>query len=64
MAISQQGLREAALRAARTKFMTLSESRTRLGKRTAFLCHSHKDADLVRGLQVLLVESGFDVYID
>src|ERR1700745_247411 len=64
MPISQPRLREAALRASRTKFMTLNEARTRLGQRTAFLCHSHKDADLVLGLQVLLVENGFDVYID
>jgi hypothetical protein len=64
MPIPQQRLREAALRASRTKFMTLSEAKSRLGQRTAFLCHSHKDLDLVRGLQVLLVENGFEVYID
>ena len=64
MPIAQQRLREAALRVSRTKLMTLSESRTKLGARTAFMCHSHKDADLVKGLQVLLVENGFDVYID
>lgn len=33
-------------------------------KKTAFLCHSHKDQELAKGLQVLLNESGWDLYID
>lgn len=33
-------------------------------KQTAFLCHSHKDNDLAEGLQTLLAEDGWDVYID
>jgi hypothetical protein len=33
-------------------------------KRTAFLCHSHKDKDLVEGLQVLLSENGMELYVD
>lgn len=33
-------------------------------KQTAFLCHSHKDGDLAKGLQVLLKDSGWDIYID
>ena len=64
MPIPQQRLREAALRVSRTKVMTLSESRAKLGARTAFICHSHKDTELVKGLQVLLIENGFDAYID
>lgn len=31
---------------------------------TAFLCHSHKDDDLAKGLQVLLKENGWNIYID
>lgn len=31
---------------------------------TAFLCHSHKDEELAQGLQVLLTEQGWDLYID
>jgi len=31
---------------------------------TAFLCHSHEDAELAKGLQILLAENECDVYID
>ena len=41
----------------------LSEASNR-GAKTAFLCHSHKDADLVRGLVNLLAEAGFNAYVD
>lgn len=34
------------------------------GLRTAFLCHSHHDAVLAKGLVVLLAEAGWTVYID
>ncbi len=33
-------------------------------QQTAFLSHSHKDAQLAKGLQVLLKQQGWDVYID
>ena len=33
-------------------------------RKTAFLCHSHKDESLAKGLQVVLKESGVDLYID
>jgi hypothetical protein len=64
MPIPLQRLREAAVQFPRTKLMTLSESRQRVGKRTAFLCHSHHDTQLVEGLLVLLSANGFDVYVD
>ena len=35
-----------------------------LNKQTAFLCHSHKDNELAKGLQVILKENGWDLYID
>jgi hypothetical protein len=31
---------------------------------TAFLCHSHKDANLVKGFVNLLIEKGIDLYVD
>ena len=34
------------------------------GKKTAFLCHSHKDEELVKGLVVLFKELGVTLYID
>lgn len=36
----------------------------RQGQPTAFLSHSHKDAQLALGLQKLLNDQGWDVYID
>lgn len=36
----------------------------RIGQTTAFLCHSHIDKLLAIGLQTLLKEAGWDVYID
>ena len=33
-------------------------------KKTAFLCHSHKDENLIIGLLVLFKEIGIDLYID
>jgi hypothetical protein len=61
MPISTDTLRSASSRL--SKSVTLSEAR-RLGLRTAFLCHSHRDADLVQGLANLLGEEGLNVYID
>lgn len=42
---------------------TLQEARS-AGRRTAFLSHSHLDRGLVLGLQRLLAESGWDLFID
>lgn len=36
----------------------------RSGQPTAFLCHSHLDRTLAEGLQTLLHEAGWEVYID
>lgn len=35
-----------------------------LGRKTAFLCHSHHDEELARGLAKLLWDKGWKVYID
>lgn len=39
-------------------------STQRIGQPTAFLSHSHKDATLALGLQEMLNNQGWDVYID
>ena len=56
-------LRAASTRAGSTVTKSLNEALSK-NKQTAFLCHSHKDYELVKGLQVLLEESGWDLYID
>lgn len=45
------------------KFTTLLEAKS-ANEQTAFLSHSHEDAQLAKGLQVLLKQNGWDVYID
>jgi len=64
MPISINDLRSAAGRSYRTVLSkTLNEA---LAKRlqTAFLCHSHRDEDIAKGLQVLFAEGGWQLYID
>lgn len=56
-------LRAAATRSRSTVIKSVNEALSK-HKQTAFLCHSHKDYELVKGLQVLLEESGWDIYID
>ena len=64
MAIKQRDLRSAAVRASRVVIAkSLNEALSR-NQQTAFLCHSHKDKNLVEGLQNLLNESGWNLYID
>ncbi len=63
MAIPLDRLSRAAARPRRRIAKSLTEAR-RIGTKTAFLCHSHQDADYVEGLVVLLAEEGWDVYID
>ncbi|MDI7925228.1 toll/interleukin-1 receptor domain-containing protein [Ferirhizobium litorale] len=61
MAFSQSDIRTSA--SYTTVRKSASEGR-REGKRTAFLCHSHLDADLAKGLQGYLHRKGWEVYID
>jgi hypothetical protein len=44
-------------------YRNLHEAKASL-TRTAFLCHSHKDEDLVRGLVVYFGQIGWNVYVD
>ncbi|MGJ7542508.1 TIR domain-containing protein [Variovorax sp. LT1R16] len=63
MAIKIDALRSAATRQATVVTRSLNEART-LGVKTAFLCHSHHDANLAKGLVQLLSDAGWRVYID
>src|SRR5690242_18363041 len=63
MALSVDALRFAAARFAQPRARTLSEA-TALGLQTVFLCHSHLDEYLVRGVLALLEEAGWRVYVD
>lgn len=64
MAIKIRNLRAAAGRHRNTIVArSLTEALSR-NQQTAFLCHSHKDHELAKGLQVMLKENGWDLYID
>ena len=63
MPISIATIQEAATRIRRSTRRTLHEAKAS-SSATAFLCHSHKDASLVKGIINLLEDSGWDVYID
>jgi hypothetical protein len=61
-------IRRDALRAAATRQLpviarSLNEA-VASGAKTAFLCHSHSDRDLAKGLANLLRETGWRLYID
>lgn len=64
MAIQLATLSEASRRAAiRVAKSTITEARV-AGRKTVFLCHSHKDEQYVRGLVQLLQEAGWTAYVD
>jgi hypothetical protein len=63
MAIRIDALRSAATRQVAVVARSLNEAKT-MGVKTAFLCHSHHDANLAKGLIQLLSDAGWRVYID
>lgn len=64
MAISIDQLQAAARRRTlQRSVQTISEARSR-GLQTAFLSHSHRDRELALGLQQVLNEQGWKLYID
>lgn len=64
MAIKVRDLRNASVRSEKYSVAkSLNEALTKK-KQTAFLCHSHLDLELAKGLQTLLNENGWDLYID
>jgi hypothetical protein len=62
--IDQSLIRAYAGRTEFRKSELIVEEARRAGKQTAFLSHSHKDADLAKGLQGFLQAQGWSVYID
>jgi hypothetical protein len=62
--IDQSSIRAYAGRAEIRKSERVVEEARQAGKQTAFLSHSHKDADLAKGLQGFLQAQGWIVYID
>jgi TIR domain len=65
MAIPQTTLRsKAASYAVLSESMKVANSKQLSTKKSAFLCHSHKDEDLVKGLIILFQEQGIDLYVD
>ncbi len=63
MPITIDQLRRAAAQFKVPKVRTLLEAHSQ-GLKTVFLCHSHHDELLVKGLIILLEESGWRVYVD
>jgi hypothetical protein len=64
MPITVDVLKAAGSRYTGSPLRTLSEARVAGPRATAFLCHSHKDQDLAKGLVTLLAEAGWRVYVD
>jgi len=64
MAISQSTLRSKAASYSRSRIKITCESYNLSKKKCAFLCHSHKDEELVKGLLVIFEEAGLDLYVD
>jgi hypothetical protein len=62
--INQSSIRAYASRAEVRKSERIVEEARQAGKQTAFLSHSHKDAELAKGLQGFLQAQGWKVYID
>jgi hypothetical protein len=64
MPLTTDQLRQAATRTTVYKSVrTITEAKLQ-GLQTVFLCHSHKDEVLVRGLISLLHDQGWKVYVD
>jgi hypothetical protein len=59
MTIRQTDLNNASYRSPQRNFTA-----KRYGQQTGFLSHSHQDARLALGLQQMLVDQGWDIYID
>jgi hypothetical protein len=64
MAIKTRDLRSASNRSGRVVVAKSLNEALAKNQQTAFLCHSHKDHELAKGLQVLMKENGWHLYID
>lgn len=63
MAFSYDELRVASTQVVSSAFDSITEAK-KAGRKTAFLSHSHLDADMAKGIVNLLRRSGWDVYVD
>lgn len=63
MPIAIDTIRSAAGQIRKSAQRTLYEAKAS-NLATAFLCHSHEDADLAKGVVNLLANEGWDVYVD
>lgn len=63
MALRIDSIRSALARP-RAQFAPGAQAARSAGGKTAFLCHSRLDADLAKGVVVLLGEAGWRVYVD
>ncbi len=64
MSISQRSLLEKAARFQETFLKSKQLLETGSLRKSAFLCHSHRDEDFVKGLLVEFQELGIDLYVD
>ncbi len=64
MPIPQYSLLSYASQAPSQRSAAIVNEAKRAGRQTAFLSHSHKDAELAKGVQGFLQAQGWDVYID
>lgn len=64
MPINQRSLLEKATRFQEASLKTKQILETGSLRKSAFLCHSHRDENLVKGLLVEFQESGIDIYVD
>lgn len=62
--INQSTIRNYAVRAPIRKSERIVEEARKAGHQTAFLSHSHRDAEIAKGVQAFLQEHGWKVYID
>jgi hypothetical protein len=64
MAINQSVLLQKAAAYQETLHESMRKSASLGTAKSAFLCHSHKDETLVRGLIALFQEAGIDLFVD
>ncbi len=64
MAINQSALTVKSHAYRESLHANIRESAATTSRKTAFLCHSHRDDSLVKGLLVIFREMGVDLYID
>jgi len=64
MAIKQSVLLSKSQSYSKPLFESIEKTAKEKNLKTAFLCHSHKDEYLVKGLIVIFQEAGLDLFVD